>query len=341
MNSRERFLCALGGGIPDRVPYCELGVDEPVIRKLLGEEMPAGRVFDAGEYADHPVEVEKALSRAIGRDMIRFNFCPPIFAEKHIGEGNIAFYGDGLIKGAADLGRLALPDPNADGFYAAARGFAAQKEEFALCASCRVGISPTYLGLGQEFFSLALYDDPDLVEEVLHRYSTWSAAVMKRLGGMGFDAVWTADDIAFKSGLLFSPRMFRERILPHIRRVAEAVTVPWIYHSDGDLTAVLDDLVDLGIRGLHPIEPDAMDIRAVKKRYGGRLCLIGNVNVHTLSAGTPAQVEEEVRGLLRDIAPGGGYILSSGNSLASYCKIENIRAMAAAVKKYGAYPISA
>ena len=162
---------------------------------------------------------------------------------------------------------------------------------------------------------------------------------MKQVCAIGFDLVWTADDIAFKNGLLLSPKMFRERILPHVRKVAESINIPWILHSDGNLTAVLDDLVDLGISGLHPIEPAVMDIRALKQRYGKRLCLIGNVDVHTLSAGTPAQVEAEVAGLLRDVAPGGGYMLSSGNSLASYCRLENIRAMVATMERFGRYPI--
>ena len=162
---------------------------------------------------------------------------------------------------------------------------------------------------------------------------------MKQICAMGFNLVWTADDIAFKNGLLLSPKMFRERILPHVRKVAESITIPWIFHSDGNLTAVLDDLVDLGIAGLHPVEPAAMDIRALQRRYGKRLCLVGNVDVHTLGAGTPAQVEAEVLGLLRDVAPAGGYILSSGNSLASYCRVENIRVMVEAISRYGEYPI--
>jgi uroporphyrinogen decarboxylase len=339
MTSRERVLCALSGGTPDRVPYCELGVDEAIVCQLLGRTLSKDRVYESGEYADNPVDVEKALSRALGRDNIRYILCPPIAAERRVGEGNVLFYCDGWIKSRAGLDRLQLPDPASDRLYKPAREFLAQGEDFAQCASCRLGISPTYLSMGQEFFSLALYDQPDLVDEVLYRYTSWSAAVMKQVCAMGFDLVWTADDIAFKNGLLLSPKMFRERILPHVRKVAESITIPWIFHSDGNLTAVLDDLVDLGIAGLHPIEPGAMDIRALKRRYGKRLCLIGNVNVHTLGAGTPAQVEAEVAGLLRDVAPGGGYMLSSGNSLASYCRIENIRAMVGTMERFGRYPI--
>jgi uroporphyrinogen decarboxylase len=316
-----------------------LGIDEAIACQLLGRTLSSGRTYESGESADNPVDVEKALSRALRRDNIRCILCPPIAAERHAGEGNVLFYGDGWVKSRADLGRLQLPDPTGDELYAPAREFLAQGEDFARCASCRLGISPTYLSMGQEFFSLALYDEPDLVDEVLFRYTSWSTAVMKRVCAMGFDLVWTADDIAFKNGLLLSPKMFRERILPHVRKVAESISIPWIFHSDGNLTAVLDDLVGLGIAGLHPVEPAAMDIRALKRRYGNRLCLIGNVDVHTLGAGTPAQVEAEVVGLLRDVAPGGGYMLSSGNSLASYCRIGNIRAMVDTIERFGRYPI--
>jgi hypothetical protein len=191
MTSRERVLCALSGGTPDRVPYCELGVDEAIVCQLLGRALSKDRAYESGENADNSVEVEKALSRVLGRDNIRYNLCPPIAAERHVGEGNVLFYGDGWVKNRGSLDRLQLPDPSSDGLYAPAREFLAQGDDFALCASCRLGISPTYLSMGQEFFSLALYGQPDLVDEVLYRYTSWSAAVMKQVCAMGFDLVWT------------------------------------------------------------------------------------------------------------------------------------------------------
>ena len=339
MTSRERVLCALQGGTPDRVPYCESSIDEGIARQLLDGTLPANGAQEPGESIDDPATREKALSRALRRDVIRCSLLPPIAANRRVGQGNVLYYVDGRIKGRADLDRLQLPDPKSDEFYAPAREFLAQGKDFARCAGCRLGISPTYLSMGQEFFSLALYDQPDLVDEVLHRYTSWCAAVLRRVCAMGFDLVWTADDIAFKNGLMLSPRMFRERILPHLLKIAESITVPWVFHSDGNLASVLDDLIDLGIAGLHPIEPASMDIRGLKRRYGKRLCLIGNVDVHTLSAGTPAQVEAEVRALLRDVAPAGGYMLSSGNSLTRYCRMENIRAMVDTLERFGRYPI--
>jgi len=91
---------------------------------------------------------------------------------------------------------------------------------------------------------------------------------------------------------------------------------------------------------LHPIEKGAMDIRAMKRRYGNRLCLLGNIDLNILGMGTPEQVEAEVYGLIRDVGPGGGYIVTSGNSLAGYLQPENVMALSKAVQKYGRYPIS-
>jgi uroporphyrinogen decarboxylase len=83
-----------------------------------------------------------------------------------------------------------------------------------------------------------------------------------------------------------------------------------------------------------------MDIRTVKRDYSDRICLLGNVDLNILGMGTPQDVEAEVRGLIRDVAPGGGYIVTSGNSLAGYLKPENVWALSEAVQKYGRYPIS-
>lgn len=103
----------------------------------------------------------------------------------------------------------------------------------------------------------------------------------------------------------------------------------------------MDDLMSLGIVGLHPLEKDAMDIRAAKRQYGDRLCLLANVDLNILGMGTPEDVDAEVRSLIRDIGPGGGYIVSSGNSLAGYLRPENVTAISAAVRTYGSYPIAA
>jgi uroporphyrinogen decarboxylase len=101
----------------------------------------------------------------------------------------------------------------------------------------------------------------------------------------------------------------------------------------------MDLFIGLGVAGFHPIEKGAMDIATVKRTYGDRVCLLGNLDLNILGRGTPEETEQEVLELIRNVAPGGGYILTSGNSLASYLKPECVVAMARAVRKHGQYPI--
>jgi uroporphyrinogen decarboxylase len=92
------------------------------------------------------------------------------------------------------------------------------------------------------------------------------------------------------------------------------------------------------MNGLANIEPNAMDINILKKKYGRRVCLVGNIDLHyTLTQGTPEEVEAEVKKRIQEVGPGGGYILASSNSIAAYCKPENVLAMHRALLKYGNY----
>jgi len=106
------------------------------------------------------------------------------------------------------------------------------------------------------------------------------------------------------------------------------------------LWEVMEDLIACGIDALQPIEPAAMDIREVKRRYGDRLALIGNVEVDLLARGTEDQVRAEVRRLLREVAPGGGYCLGSSNTIAYYVNPRNYRALLDETLRQGSYPIS-
>jgi uroporphyrinogen decarboxylase len=342
MTSRERVQCVFAGEIPDRVPYVEMGIDFPFVCKLLELDIPAGRYFDSGEVESAPIEIQRRLNEVLHRDNLVYSMLPPIPATKVAGRDGMRFFEDGKIKTWADLDQLQFPDPASEAVLAPARRFVDQAGDYATICACRVGISATYLAMGMEHFYYMLHDNPALVEEVLRRYTDYAAAVVEQAARLGFDIFWTADDIAGATGTLFSPTMLRELMLPHVRKVAERVHetgIHWIYHSDGKLTSVIEDLLALGIHGLNPIEPACMDIRALKQQIGSRVVLSGNVDVHLLTAGTPAQVRETTLGLLRDVAPGGGYMLASGNSVASYCNVDCVKAMCDTAYEYGRYPI--
>jgi uroporphyrinogen decarboxylase len=325
MNSRERVLSALRREQPDRVPWIEGGVDLPMQRKLMGRD----------DF------LPEELNEVLGLDNLIADFLPPVFAEVETHE-DVPFVGAPLLRSRADLESMVFPDPEDPALYRAAEALVRRNNgRYAVAAKMRLGASPTLLSLGLEGFSYALADDPGLVTTVLGRYADWSVAVIRHLRDVGVDYVWTFDDMAYKAGPMFSPRVLREIFMPHLRRVADAIKregFPWIFHSDGDLMRILDDLMTLGFDGLHPIEPGPMDIEALKQDYGDRLCLIGNIDLHyTLTRGTPAEVEDEVRRRIKIVGQRGGYMISSANSITFYCKVENVWAMADAIRKYGGY----
>jgi uroporphyrinogen decarboxylase len=272
-------------------------------------------------------------------DSISYILRAPTYAQTQTGVDGRSFQGDGMIKTEADLEMVKLPNPHDDELYAEAEEFVKGRGDYALAFVTRIGMLQTVLSLGMEGFAIALYDSRPLVEQLLDLYYDWMAVVAERICQMGFDLFITTDDFAFKSALMFSPRIFQELMVPRYRRVVEKITIPWVLHSDGNIMEVVETLLDLGVSGLHPNEKGAMDIRAMKRKYGDRVCLLGNVDLNLLGMGSPGEVDLEVKELIRDVGPGGGYILTSGNSLASYLKPECVLAMAEAVKKYGRYPI--
>ena len=338
MSSRERVLCAMNLETPDRVPWIEAEVDEQAVYPIMGKGAGKPLVEDGLDVKS--ANEEKEIAKFLGKDNISYLIFAPIFCEKFIGKDGRVFYGRGHIRSEKDLDKLVFPDPTKDEFYQEAEKIVKEKEDFAACAATRLGIGAAMYSLGMENFLVQVYENPKLVVEVLKRYTVWSEVVLKRLCEIGFDFLWICDDIAFNTGPMFSPEMYREMFLPHLKRAAEVITVPWIHHSDGNLLPLMEDWLSLGESAINPIDPNAMNINYVKKTYGHRVCIVGNINVHTLSSGTPKQVDAEVKQRIRDLAPGGGYILGSGNSIPAYVKPENLLAMAQALKRYGQYPIS-
>jgi len=328
MTSRERVLAVLRLARPDRVPYLEIGVDPALAEQLLGRPAPAAGSAFSIEAQPRGVEDEKALARALNKDNIAYVLRAPVFADRVAGKDGRLFYADGQIRSRADLDKLVLPDPHSDDLYRGLAEFIAAKEDFALTLITRAGFFPALLSMGMERFFLSLYDDRPLVEEVLDRYTDWSVAVAERVCSMGIDVFISTDDLAWKQGSMLSLDLFRELVMPRFSHVAEKVTKPWVMHSDGNIVPLIPDLLSLGINALHALEPETLDIREVKRRWGNRVCLIGNVSLVTLGRGTPAQVEAEASALIRDLGPSGGYILSSSNSLTSYVPVENALALA-------------
>jgi len=321
MTSKERVLTSLGLGKPDRVPFMEWYYDFEIGRGLLGKT----------EYT------RAEIGEALCMDGIGTYLCPPVYAEKRVSSSGREFEGRGLLATRDDLKMIKLPNPRDPSLYDyVKRQVENLGDRFFIFTGTNSGTDCLLRGMGLENFSYALYDDVKLIEDILDIYAEWSIEMAGEVQKTGIDAMWYADDIAFTTSLMFDVEIFRELIKPRMKKIFDCVKIPKLYHSDGNVEPVIGDLVELGVNGLHPIDPTAMDIEGVKEKWGGKLCLVGNIDLsYTLVLGSVEEVEDEVRNRIEKIGYNGGYILCSANSITNYCPTENILAMRDALIKYG------
>ena len=197
--------------------------------------------------------------------------------------------------------------------------------------------------MGTVPFARALYRDPGLVRmmfEKVGRVISFYCSISAECDMVG--AMTVGDDMGYKSGLMLSPRHLRELVFPWHRRCADAVHrhgKPFILHSCGNIRLVMEDLIErVGIDAKHSFEDESYPVTEYKELYGDRIAILGGVDMDKLSRMPPRQFAEYVREIIRRCAPGGGYALGCGNSVANYIKLENYLLMLEIGRKYGRYP---
>ena len=158
----------------------------------------------------------------------------------------------------------------------------------------------------------------------------------------GAEVIVLGDDYAHNFGPLMSPAMFERFITPRDKRMIDLIHAEGAFcikHTDGNIYSILDLLVATGPDAVNPIEPVAgMELKKVKALVGDKVCIAGNIDCgRLLSHGAVEGVREAVRRAIADAAGGGGFILTSSNSIHSSCKPENFVAMIEACREFGAY----
>ncbi|HUY00055.1 MAG TPA: uroporphyrinogen decarboxylase family protein [Candidatus Deferrimicrobium sp.] len=199
------------------------------------------------------------------------------------------------------------------------------------------------LAVGPTRFFTYLYDRPKFIHQLLDKINDYWTKVGIREIEMGVDAILITDDLAYHSGPYLSPSHMEKFIWPTFKKRVNAFRkVPIILHSDGNIMSLLDSLIGLKVNGIHALEPTAgMDIGKVKKQFGDKLVLLGNIDCgYLLTHGTEAEVIETVKTTIAQAAPGGGYFLSTSNGVHRGVKISNLLAMCQACNKFGKYRIT-
>jgi hypothetical protein len=199
------------------------------------------------------------------------------------------------------------------------------------------------LALPVSEFLLLMYDDPDLLRRILRAYTKRAIEYGRILIAEGMDAVQINADYCISTGPWLAPSAFARFILPCMEETVDAFKREGVYvikHTDGATWKLLDMMVDTGIDGLHGIQPSTgMDIGRLKERVGAKVTLFGAVEADTLINGSPEDLVREVEQCLKYGAPGGGFVLTTSNSVQAGSRYANYMAMLRAAREKGTYPI--
>lgn len=338
MTSEERMMRVLQQKEPDRVPHFEWLVDRRVRDALCPDcTSPEEFALRVGHDAIIVDPIFKKERTGTNRWRSEWGYVTQDTAEEH------GIEVESPIKTMADFERYEPPDPHVPGRFATVEAAVNKyRGHTAVIVHLNdVFTIPRYL-MGMQDLLMAIVTEPDLVKGLVEMSVNINLELAKEVAARGAKIVYTGDDIAYNKGPLMSPRHFREFFYPGLCRVMRGFKEQGLYvikHTDGNLWPIIDMLIDSGIDCLDPIDPQAgMDLAEVKAKYGHQVTLKGNVDcAQLMTFGTPDEVIEATKIALQKGMPGGGYILSSSNSIHSAVKPENYAAMLSAWREYGRY----
>lgn len=381
MTPRERLLAALAHEEPDRVPIdlggsvvTSIAVSTYVaVRRHLRLPDRPPRIL---EFVQQIAEVDPDVLDRFGIDVIPF-FANPGAPAAVVDEpdGTRWFRDDfGAVlrqppgchyfdwqgfplpePSLDDLARMAWPDPAADpARYAGLRERAERLR--AETGRALFGMAPCGHDLFNQIFRVRgmenglmdLIAEPDFAEAFLDRLcDTICTAQRLFLGAVGdcLDVHFAADDLSGQGGPLIAPALYRELVKPRQARILATIRAHTrariFYHTCGAAVPFLDDLVEMGVEILNPVQVSAsgMEPGALKKRYGQRLSFWGGGcdTQRVLPYGTPADVRAEVRARIAALAPGGGFVFNPVHNIQPLVPPENVVAMFDAALEFGRY----
>lgn len=348
MTHKERFLSALRREIPDRVPMFDFLFQQPLYEHLIGRRPESYNGRDA-------VECAMALNHdAVWVPFGGFTGLQPKYLSTNVYQDEwgttyqksdsswpIDAPIDYPIKNREDLKKYVLPDPTLPGRDADIKAaILGNKDNLAILGGVSGPLCTAWLLMGFERICYALYEEPELITDVLKLSNDYFKEAARRSVEAGCVGMWISEDLGDSNSCFFALDHFREIFLPFIADLAEYISslnVPVLLHSCGNINSYLDDLARTKICSVHPLQRTAhMDLKTIKEKYGHRFCIIGNIDsTRTLPFGTPAEVAAEVREAIEIAAPGGGYVLASDHSLHDGIPIENILTMFRTGEEFG------
>ncbi len=365
MNSRERVMRALKrDGLPDRVP-----LQFDLCRSLLEEAGLTHGVpveYSRSYYEDLTYRISaNALRTSMGSDCVVVGAGLPTGYEHRQTEDGCLVNEFGMVMRqgmlyydvvgmpfsgpttADDVRSFSFPDPLATGRFADAQRDIARfgQDTFVIGDLELTMFELAWHMTGMEKFMIDMSSGEAYVGVLLDRVLEFTAGVGRKLVELGVDGIWTGDDFGAQNGMLVSPRMWRRLFKPRLaelwqelKRVRPDVLI--MYHSDGAIAPILDDLIEIGLDVFNPVQPNVPghDPEALKTQYGDRLSFWGAIDQQQLLPfGSPAEIEADVAEKICVLGRGGGYMCSPAHIVQSDTSLANLEAFIAAVRKHGVY----
>jgi len=333
----DNFLNTLRNKKSTSIPIAELGVHPLIKQKVIGKEIRELKDdvefwYKAGyDYIKIQPKADFNPAKIGLSENISYNDDGTVFRKW-------ASEGQGVVTSPEDFDKYVFPNENDFNYDAFEKVKMHLPDGMSVVGQYGDIFTMTWEMMGFETFSIALFENPELIELLNNRLGNLVVSMFENMAQSdSVRALWYSDDIAYTNGLLVSPDVLDKYFFPWLKKIgdiAASAGKPLIYHSDGLLYDVMDKIIECGVNALHPIEPKAMDISEVKLRYGNKLCLIGNIDVDLLARGTTEEVRKNVMNNLNSVGVNGGYCVGSGNSIPEYVKVENYLSMIQTVKEF-------
>lgn len=245
-----------------------------------------------------------------------------------------------LEAGYEALANYAFPDAHLPGrFDAADKLLNRRGERYVLPSVWFTLFERLWMLRGFENMLIDPYTDPSDFANLRDRVIEFNLTIIDQWVRRGADGVFFSDDWGSQRALLMNPDDWRRFYKPSYRRMFERVrgggAHVWM-HLCGNITAILPDLIDLGLNVLNPVQPQAMDVRQLAREFGGRVCFNGGVDVQgTMVKGTPHDVKRQVHELVALFGKfNGGYIGGTSHSVMPETPLDNVIALYEAFLEY-------
>jgi uroporphyrinogen decarboxylase len=344
MSSLERVMAVFRHEEPDRVPIFEFMIDPKVIERIL----PGASCPDLVEALDIDCVFTSTPSKMYSLELVEYRNDTPIYQTEwgELRAANVEMVTIPIehpLKSHNDWEVYQAPDPDKVGRLSELKDLVTQfKGKRAI--GCHLHDSftyPSYLfGMSELFINLVL--EPEWVKEVIEVCNTHCIRMVELAVDAGADFIMFGDDVGGKSGPLISPSHYEEFFLPGLVNVVNKAHEKGTYvvkHTDGNVNSLLDMFAEAGIDAFHPSDPSSgMDILTTKHQYSDYFTVCGGIDTgDPLSRWSVEELVTEVRRRIDELAPGGGWMIASSNTIHSSVKPENYQAMVMAARTYGNY----